>query len=454
MSNNYSIRIHSIDTLRGLAIGFMILSGAIAYHCGLPAWMFHCQVPPPDYVFNPAVRGITWVDIAFPFFIFSMGAAFPLAMRKRLENGTSNLEIIGSLLKRWITLVLFSLLIGNAERVGSSSAPDYMKGIFSILVWAGMFLCLLRTKNKKIARYGYLLILALMAAEWLYFKVPLSLYHTDIIIMILSSVALVGGFLWLFTRHSLGLRALVCLMVAAIKAVTSYTDALDFMVLPHWITWLFNWGFLQYLVIALAASMVGDMLLVSHSSRAPRNERYANGWAALVAIAAAAVQLWGLYTRNVAIDLYITVSLAVIFAALIRKNVNTNAKIGIIGFVMLLAGILFDWPDGGIAKDNCNLSYLFVTAGMASLLIYAFEHAGYKGSNGSFLARSGMNPMIAYTIAWFVIEPVLYACGLMPLIDGLTAGSMFWGVMRGVITVTLTYTFTGLFTRLEIFWRS
>ena len=62
-------RIYSIDALRGITIIMMILCASIGYASDLPAWMFHCQVPPPDYVFKPEVRGITWVDLVFPFFI-------------------------------------------------------------------------------------------------------------------------------------------------------------------------------------------------------------------------------------------------------------------------------------------------------------------------------------------------------------------------------------------------
>ncbi len=54
-------RIASIDALRGLAIFGMVFCATIGWNSNLPAWMFHCQVPPPDYVFNPDVRGITWV---------------------------------------------------------------------------------------------------------------------------------------------------------------------------------------------------------------------------------------------------------------------------------------------------------------------------------------------------------------------------------------------------------
>ena len=43
------------------------------------------------------------------------------------------------------------------------------------------------------------------------------------------------------------------------------------------------------------------------------------------------------------------------------------AKIGYIGFILMLAGIALDPVDGGITKDHCNLSYLFTTSGMAAL---------------------------------------------------------------------------------------
>ena len=70
-------RIAAIDILRGIAIFGMILCANIGWQSDLPAWMFHAQVPPPDYVFRPDVPGITWVDLVFPIFLFSMGAAFP-----------------------------------------------------------------------------------------------------------------------------------------------------------------------------------------------------------------------------------------------------------------------------------------------------------------------------------------------------------------------------------------
>ena len=79
-------RNQSLDALRGFAILTMIVSGSIAYGDVLPAWMFHAQVPPPLHKFDPSIFGITWVDLVFPFFLFSMGAAIPLSLRKYIEH--------------------------------------------------------------------------------------------------------------------------------------------------------------------------------------------------------------------------------------------------------------------------------------------------------------------------------------------------------------------------------
>ena len=78
-------RFDALDALRGIAILAMLLSSEMPFGANsLPAWMYHAQVPPPEHQFIPN-PGITWVDLVFPFFLFSMGAAFPLAMRKRLD---------------------------------------------------------------------------------------------------------------------------------------------------------------------------------------------------------------------------------------------------------------------------------------------------------------------------------------------------------------------------------
>ena len=103
-------RAHALDALRGYAIMTMILSATEAFRV-LPAWMYHAQVPPPDHVFNPSIYGITWVDLIFPFFLFSMGAAIPLSLGRQYKAGASLRKLCRKSAIRWLKLAFFAIFI-------------------------------------------------------------------------------------------------------------------------------------------------------------------------------------------------------------------------------------------------------------------------------------------------------------------------------------------------------
>jgi predicted acyltransferase len=86
----------------------MVLASLLPFGV-LPSWMYHAQSPPPSHQFNPDLPGITWVDTVFPFFIFSMGAAFPLALSRRIANGRSNAQMIWPIIKRGFALLGFAI---------------------------------------------------------------------------------------------------------------------------------------------------------------------------------------------------------------------------------------------------------------------------------------------------------------------------------------------------------
>ena len=461
-------RIASIDLLRGIAIIGMILSANIGFSSDLPAWMFHAQTPPPTYAFNPDVPGITWVDLVFPFFLFSMGAAFPFAMKKKLDNGTSRWKITGNLLKRWITLTLFAILLGNAYSIWGTTQPAWQIYVFYITIWAGLFLTLVRVspgegesffsrhRAAAINVAGLSILVACAAIFTRHFGMQLNRYSSDIIIMILAVVALLGGLIWMFTKDSLRLRWLVIAFCAMLKALDSYLpQALEFIPSCGWISWFFSYDFLQYLLIALPGSIVGDMILSNakkeQKAESGRNQVIA-GW---IALAAVLIQLWGLYTRHVMVDFTISAALAAAFIALSWKDRSISSGVGRLGFLLMLIGIAFDPIDGGITKDHCNLSYLFTTSGMAALTTgwMLMLETGF-GMKGKFLAGVGQNPMIAYTITNFLIGPVLNLIGLLPVIYAAAEGSQFWGLTQGVAITLMMMGGTYLCTRLKLFWRS
>ena len=455
-----SKRIITIDILRGITIFAMILCANIGYYSDLPAWMFHGQTPPPTYAFNPDVPGITWVDLVFPFFLFTMGAAFPLAMRKRLENGASRWEVTGSLFRRWLTLTIFALVLGNAYTIGGSPRPAFVKGVFQIVLWGVMFMSLVRLKDEKkcklVNNAGLFLMIVMAVLAVDYMGLTLSRWSSDIIIMILANVAIFGGLIWMFTRNNLRLRWLVLLFLIAIKALSSYTpEVLAWVPSLGSIGWFFSWGFLQYLIIAVAGSIVGDKLL-DHSRSGESTE--IDKWhltAGCIALVAMLVQLWGLFTRHVLADFIISAVLGLAFVALTYKRRNIVTWLGYFGFAFMLVGILFDPIDGGITKDHCNLAYLITTTGMTALtgaFVLALELKWQIKGRG--LSGCGQNPMLAYGVTTFFTGPILAMLGIGAWLDTISLGSPFWGVIRGLVYTLLMVAVTCFFTKKKLFWRS
>lgn len=461
-------RIAAIDILRGIAIAGMVLCANIGFNSGLPAWMFHAQTPPPTYAFDPTVAGLTWVDLVFPFFLFSMGAAFPLAMRRRLEKGERRRSLVRSLIKRWLILTVFALVLGNAYAIGGTARPEWQVRVFQITLWVAMFLSLVRVRVPETTQgwrrhlgaavnlAGMAMVVALAFVQTNWFGVSLNKGTSDIIIMILAVVAVSGGLIWIFTRDSIRLRGLVILLIAAFKALDSYApEALSFVPSCQCISWFFTWDWLQYLLIALPGSIVGDLLLKHSRSGEAVKMDSKDVTAGFVALVAAIVQLWGLYTRNVLADFVISAVLAAAFAAMTWKRRNIYTDTAWVGFALMLAGIALDPVDGGITKDYCNLSYLFTTGGMAALVTAFLLMLEFRfGIRGNFIAGVGQNPMLAYTVTNFLVGPVLALLGVLQALYTLSEGSMFWGVTQGVVITFLMMGTTYIFTRLKLFWRS
>ncbi len=453
-------RIITIDILRGITIFAMILCANIGYQSDLPAWMFHGQTPPPTYEFNPDVPGITWVDLVFPFFLFTMGAAFPLAMRKRLENGASRWEVTGSLFRRWLTLTVFAIVLGNAYQIGASPRPAIIKGIFSLALWGVMFMSLVRLKDERKCRLmnnaGMFLLVVMAVLGTDYMGLKLSRWNSDIIIMILADIAIFGGLIWMFTKDNIRLRWLVLLFIIALKALSSYTpEVLSWVPSMASIGWFFSWGFLQYLVIAIAGSIVGDRLLDHSRSGEAAQIDTCHIAAGIIALAAALVQLWGLFTRHILADFVISAVLGLAFVLLTYRRRNIMTWMGYFGFAFMLVGIIFDPIDGGITKDHCNLSYMLTTTGMTALtgaFVLALELKWQIKGRG--LSGCGQNPMLAYTVTNFLTGPVLTMCGITAWLDAISVGSPFWGVVRGLVFTLLMVAVTCFFTNRKLFWRS
>ena len=106
-----SKRVQSIDIFRGITILVMVFVNDVASVKDLPWWTYHI---------GPGEQGITYVDVVFPAFLFIVGMAIPLAIKKRKSKGVSLWNLLFHTVVRSLSLVAIGLLIMNGREVDPS----------------------------------------------------------------------------------------------------------------------------------------------------------------------------------------------------------------------------------------------------------------------------------------------------------------------------------------------
>ena len=422
-------RAYAVDLLRGLAIVGMVLSGQILWHAELPAWLFHAQVPPPSFRFDPSVPGITWVDLVFPFFLFSMGAAFPLALRKRLEQrGESVALILTVVVRRWALLALFAVALANLRSGVTGTLPGWGSSLLQLAGWGCFCALFMRIdrfsdrQNRMVCLSGVAGIAALLAAARWGWGLPVSAERSDVIILILANMALFGSLVWLYTRNNLLARLGVLALLAALRLGSGVEGSWN-EALWNWspVPWLFRFDYLKYLCIIIPGTIAGDRIYewMTHGGEdAPGASR-----------------------------------------RLLRGDGSATGRLHRSlfgwGFFWLGLGLALEAFEGGIKKDYATFSYFFVTSGLASFVLIAAGIAMRRlNVRFSALVKCGQNPMVAYTAAGFLIMPLLTLLHLSPCLQAFAELCPWMGVARGVLVTAAVMAVTVFFTNRRLFWRT
>lgn len=479
-------RISSLDTLRGLAIFGMILSGLIPW-TGLPAWMYHGQVPPPDHIFNPNLPRLTWVDLVFPFFMFSMGAAIPLALTRRLEKGESPRRIIGHILWRGLILAAIAIYLGNSSPWAISDSPGFAIWFRSLLGFCCWILALVRwdytnlpfdLKHYPWLRYltrliGVIGLIILM--ETLQWKdgTGFDRNRNDIIILLLAFAYTAGSILWLVSRNSLMIRLAIISGIFALR-LHNTTGGLMMATLDKWfdpISWLFSPSWIQLTLVILPGTIIGDILLnwsksgnqdvIPAQTGINLGLSKTNVFAIIVSLIAIVVGgLVYLYTRWVNTGFFFTILLCLLVYIVLRKSQTPVSRllqtIFNWGFFLLIIGYILEPYEGGIKKDPATPSYYFVSMGMAIVMLIVFYiiiDIYKKGWLVGFLRVVGSNPMLAYIMGNGFVYPILHITHLINPIDTLVANNILLGTIWALILTGIVNAVVYLFSRYKIFVR-
>jgi predicted acyltransferase len=466
----------ALDALRGLAIMAMILSGQLPFdQNALPAWMYHAQEPPPTFEFNGALPGISWVDLVFPFFLFSMGASFPLALTRRMEEGTPRWKLGLFVLERGVLLGFFALFVQLIRPYTLSKHPTTAIWLQALLGFLILFPILTRLPRS----WPRPLALGVRLAGWvgavlfcLLTTYPdgsgFSLGRSDIIIIVLANMAVFGAAAWMLTRGNLILRLGILGIVFALR-MSNLPAPTEGWVHDFWkwspAPWIYRLYYLQYLCIVIPGTMAGDLILKWIKTPREANTETARSGSfyvttILLMCALVLVLLCGLKARWLLSTTLLTFGLCAAGLWLLsrpRRGIDSlYQSLFRWAVYWLVLGLVFEPFEGGIKKDHPTMSYYFVTSGLAicafialSILIDVFQRQRWL----RLLVDNGQNPMIAYAgINNFTI-PVFALTGVAAVLDRF-ATSPWLGFGKGAIITLFTAVTVSFLTQRKIFWRT
>jgi heparan-alpha-glucosaminide N-acetyltransferase len=153
-SGHPSARIASIDVLRGLTMAVMIFVNDLDGVNRLPWWTRHAKAEQ---------NVMTYVDMVFPFFLFSLGLSLPIAIRQRLKKNPSLPALWGHTLLRSVCLVVLGVILANA-REGDPALMHLPSFAWTLLALLGMslYLSVYNGNERHVALYRSLRIAGLI----------------------------------------------------------------------------------------------------------------------------------------------------------------------------------------------------------------------------------------------------------------------------------------------------
>ena len=260
-----SRRAFSLDALRGFFLVTMTLGFTVGVEKFWPLWMFHRQEPwgaesPLD------VAGLSWRDLAYASFLFTMAAALPLTMSRRIEKGELEIGIVMAAVRRWAMLFFYALLIGHSNTyfLGYTQTAR----ILSIVGFGVMAMVFTRRradwderKYNMVNRAGWILAIAFLALTPFTYGKTFSFDRNDDIIVGLAFASFAGIILWYFTRENLTARLGV---LAAAMAL--YLGAKGDGWISGWwwdarLPWLFSAQRFVLLAVVVPGTIMGDLIL-------------------------------------------------------------------------------------------------------------------------------------------------------------------------------------------------
>lgn len=468
-----SPRMVALDALRGIAVLMMVLSGIIPLDRPIPAWMFHAQKPPPTHVFNPNLPGLTWVDLVFPIFLFCMGAAIPIVLSRKLEQGHTWQSIVGKAALRSALLAWFAIFLQHVRPSTLEKPPSPTVWFVGLVGFLLLFLMFTRMPAQlpKTVRFtlhaiGYILaVVLLFLLRYPENALGFSPERNDIIIMVLADMAFLGTVIWIATRQNLLMRLSVLGVYLGLRLSAKepgwVQDLWNWSPLP----WYFKWNFVKYLFIVLPGTIVGDHIVQWQDQLRDAKEHNPSvhpRWAGFIVLTVVLVTslligLQGRWLWNTALVVFVAASVATLFT---WTSVNSTEKMLHKwirwGSYFLVLGVFFEAYEGGIKKDPSTLSYYFISTGIAFYVLTSLSTLTILYGKTAWLrlfSDVGQNPMVGYCAMENFILPLFALTSLQMRMD-MWFPTGWGGVGVALFQTLLLALFVQFLTRRGFVWRA
>lgn len=138
------------------------------------------------------------------------------------------------------------------------------------------------------------------------------------------------------------------------------------------------------IMMVLSGTIAGEYLKDwiknrTHSDQMESFNSHRTIWIFAASITLLVVNLYGLYTRCLVLNLFLTVALLITLWYLLKTQEGDGRcwkNLFAAGAYLLILGLFFEAFEGGIRKDYSTYSYYFVTSGLAFFTLLAFTIIG------------------------------------------------------------------------------
>jgi predicted acyltransferase len=458
-------RAFSVDALRGLFLVLMTL-GFTLRGDGYPLWMYHRQMPPPEYAVVE-IAGISWRDLAYGAFLFTMAAALPLTLSRRIAKGETEVATIFAALKRYGMLLIFALLIGHSN----GYFIGYTQTTRALAIGGFVVMALLFTRRREdwnetaftwVRRAGWALAIGFLLASPLLYGKAFDPRRIDDIIVGLAVASLLASVIWYFTRDNIPARLAVLGACVALYLGSRQEGWIQSWWYSSPAPWAFTPSMLGLMTVVLPGTIAGDMVL-----RWMRAEESApiEGWSRLRAAALAVlcfaftpIVVVGAYTRTVGPMTQVVLGLLAAGLFVTARPVSATERmlrsLFIWGALWLAFGLFLEPFEGGMKKVPETLSYFFTIAGLTTTLLVALAVI-IDLLGGRKLARPlidvGHNPLLAYVLFTVLINSALE---MVEPLRGFMRDTVALSFTRSALSTAAVVLIVSLVSRRKIFWRT